>query len=54
MIQLKEMRLVYLLHKRSKYMSEFDDIIKRRKMVRQYIGPRIYYSTRFFDKEKVR
>ena len=37
MIQLKEMRLVYLLHKRSKYMSEFDDIIKRRKMVRQYI-----------------
>jgi nitroreductase len=31
------MRLVYLLHKRSKYMSEFDDIIKRRKMVRQYI-----------------
>jgi len=37
MIQLKEMRLVYLLHNRSKYMSEFDDIIKRRKMVRQYI-----------------
>jgi nitroreductase len=31
------MRLVYLLHKRSKYMSEFDDIIKRRKMIRQYI-----------------
>jgi hypothetical protein len=31
------MRLVYLLHKRSKYISEFDDIIKRRKMVRQYI-----------------
>src|SRR5215210_6221768 len=31
------MGLIYLRHKRSKYMSEFDDIIKRRKMVRQYI-----------------
>ncbi|HSE99656.1 MAG TPA: nitroreductase family protein, partial [Nitrososphaeraceae archaeon] len=32
-----EMGLVYLLRIRSKGMSEFDDIIKRRKMVRQYV-----------------
>jgi nitroreductase len=31
------MGLVYLLRIRSKGMSEFDDIIKRRKMVRQYV-----------------
>ena len=31
------MRLVYLLPIISNYMSEFYDIIKRRKMVRQYI-----------------
>lgn len=37
MIQLEEMGLVYLLRIRSKGMSEFDDIIKRRKMVRQYV-----------------
>ena len=30
------MGLIYLLHIRSKDMSEFDDIIKRRKMIRQY------------------
>ena len=37
MIQLERIGLVYLLRIRSKDMSEFDDIIKRRKMVRQYI-----------------
>ena len=31
------MGLVYLLHIRSKDMSEFDDIIKKRKMIRLYI-----------------
>ena len=29
--------MIYLLGIRSKDMSEFDDIIKRRKMIRQYI-----------------
>jgi nitroreductase len=37
LIELGRWGLVYLLCIRSKYMSEFDDIIKRRKMVRQYI-----------------
>jgi len=37
MISLEEIALVYLLCIRSKDMSEFNDIIKRRKMVRQYI-----------------
>ena len=37
MIPLEEIALVYLLCIRSKGMSEFNDIIKRRKMVRQYI-----------------
>ena len=37
MITLEEIALVYLLCIRSKDMSEFNDIIKRRKMVRQYI-----------------
>ena len=31
------MGLIYLLHIRSKDMSEFDDLIKKRKMIRQYI-----------------
>ena len=37
MIPLEKIALVYLLCIRSKDMSEFNDIIKRRKMVRQYI-----------------
>ena len=37
MIPLEDIELVYLLCIISKDMSEFDDIIKRRKMIRQYI-----------------
>ena len=35
------MGLVYLLHIRSKDMSEFDDIIKKRKMIRLYIQDKL-------------